>query len=286
MPGLQTLTGNGLLIIGGVLVYDSSGRCCCERVASGSQSYGSDISYESVSGGGPPPPPGMRANMSSWWDLSSAPATYLDQHGTWDLAKQGAVTSVALSGPGGQTTVLFNGNTERYIETLVSPIDYYVGFSFSCWVRFDQFAIGGNYIMGHDGASSGFRYFDVTTNSTAGNKIRFRLFDDDGSDIREVSALASPSLSTWYHVVGTSNGAGIELFIDTVSQGTDTAIMGLLSVKDAPFAIGQTPTATAPSTNHRGNIAMVGTWNRVIDIDEIDALYNSGAGLQYSTIPV
>ena len=223
--------------------------------------------------------------MASWWDLSSAPATYLDQHGVWDLARQGLVTSTALSGPGGQTTVLFNGNTERYIETLISPIDYYVGFSFSCWVRFDQFAIGGNYIMGHDGGSSGFRYFDVTTDSTAGNVIRFRLFDDDGSNGREVVALAAPSLSTWYHVVGTSDGAGIELFIDTVSQGTDVSIMGLPSIKDAPFSIGQTPLATSPSTNHRGNIAMVGTWERVIDIDEIDGLYNGGNGLQYNAVP-
>lgn len=283
MAGLQTYTGAGLLMIGGVLVYDSSGRCCCEGAAYEPPSVGSDISYESISRD--PPPPGMRANMASWWDLSGAPATYLDQHGIWDLARQGVVTSVALSGPGGQTTVLFNGELERYIETTVAPIDYYGGFSFSCWARFDSIANGGNYIMGHDGASSGFRYFDLTCDGRSG-KIQFRMFDEDGSSGREVLALAALSLHTWYHIVGTSNGAGIELFIDTVSQGTDVSIMGVPSEKDAPFSIGQTPTATTASTNHRGNIAMVGTWERVIDLDEIDGLYNGGSGLQYNAVPV
>ena len=107
---------------------------------------------------------------------------------------------------------------------------------------------------------------------------RILVYNDANAIIFQDTGL-SLSNSTWYHFVLTCDGATsgtIELFIDTVSEGTTTPGGGDTSQTLDKVGSG------AGGGGHDGRMCVWGIWDKELSTAEISALYNGGNGLTYT----
>ena len=86
-------------------------------------------------------------------------------------------------------------------------------------------------------------------------------------------ATTSVPLNTWTHVVMTYDGTTIRWYVNSVAAGTNvTAIPAFDAANIASIAGASVLT---------GRIDLLGTWTTVLSQQDVDALYNGGAGLDY-----
>jgi hypothetical protein len=127
-------------------------------------------------------------------------------------------------------------------------------------------------------------YAGATTNN---GKV-MALIRGNGGGLAEVVG-GSVNDDTWHHVALTRNaGNTLELYLDGVSQGTDSVAGANDAITTDLRAVGaeeywiQVSFATADQRYLDGKIDEVAVWNVALDAADVTSLYNSGNGLKAS----
>lgn len=89
-----------------------------------------------------------------------------------------------------------------------------------------------------------------------------------------VTSSGSSVVGAWHHLSGVRSSAGLELFVDGVSRGTDTQTCAV-PTDSAPILMGQWKDSSL-AQNFNGSIDEVRIYNRALTSDEVRRLYNMG----------
>ena len=150
-------------------------------------------------------------------------------------------------------------------------------FTYLSWVYLDSKTdVSG--IMGKDGAGDRGHSLDYLT---ATDRFRFLVGDSAVAvSIEQADVLGSPSIDTWYFIIGwhddTANTINIQINNGTADSSTP-AITPATNISD--FNIGHNPVGAA---NHMdGRLDSAAVYSRVLTSDEKTWLYNSGGGRKY-----
>ena len=149
-------------------------------------------------------------------------------------------------------------------------------FTVSAWINGDSYAsASGIYKTSGAGNSP----IELVWFSVQSEKLYLQMRGNSGALVT-AGGVTTLTAGTWYHVVATydSSDESIEIFVDTVTAGTNT-YTGISWSNVDEAAIGEI-TGSSPF-EFDGVIDEVGIWNRVLSGAEITELYNSGAGVAY-----
>jgi hypothetical protein len=105
-------------------------------------------------------------------------------------------------------------------------------------------------------------------------KIRFVI----KTDTNGVNGTTVIPINKWSHIVGTYDGAIVNIYFNGVLNGKSTISVSALSSTN-PLSIGAK--ANGGGDFFPGAINDVGVWNRILTASEVTQLYNDGAGLTY-----
>ncbi len=132
-------------------------------------------------------------------------------------------------------------------------------------------------------AGSNNREYVLRFNASAGNVQFFNSSDGSATGNASVS-FTFPTTGTDFHAVVTFDlSAGeLELFIDSVSQGTATGLLTTTFDGASLFDMGCFDD-DCDINHYDGVIDELGIWSRLLTQAEIDHLYNSGNGVPYFT---
>ena len=213
----------------------------------------------------------LLTDLVSYYDFDEESGNLLDKNGTRD----GVPNAIEYSAEGKiNTSYSFNGSNTNYIvldEDFESGVlDNNVSWSF--WMNINGFK---NYNTIFNYIKLGVTELDIVVNSAG--KISF----DDGRVFLNIDT-RTITIGEWAHYVLTfeKNGSSSKstIYINGVSGGEKT--INYYPTAGGTFRkIGQ---HYADKWVHNGELDEMGIWNRVLDQDDVDALYNSGAGLSYN----
>jgi len=226
-------------------------------------------------------------NLISYWPLNessngSAPVTRADAHNGNDLTDNdnkpsgtGLVYSLAADFP----------TAGALIHTDNAPLSMgNIDFTFAAWANLsdktaNRFILSKGNILG--GGSEYRLYYDQPTNRFT-MSVNGSLANGDGS-LARADGLGSPSVDTWYFVVGwydsTANLTRICVNDGTVTDGQAQSLGAVDG--DGIFAVGY---ALGVDEFWLGQIGPVMVWKRLLTSGEITTLYNGGAGLTYAAM--
>jgi len=104
-------------------------------------------------------------------------------------------------------------------------------------------------------------------------RFQFAIFNGTR---RDASSTASIPINTWFHVVGTYDGATVAIWVNGVIGGTTVATTGNISVNAAArLSIGRIGASTGGLTATNLFIDELTLWNIGMNQNEVRALYNS-----------
>jgi hypothetical protein len=148
-------------------------------------------------------------------------------------------------------------------------------FTSAGWVYLDS-KVGNEYIINR-GDDAGI-YFD-----SAADRFRFRV---TGGVNANADNLGSPSLGTWYFVVGWHDSVNNQIGIQ-VNSGTANTTSHSTGVTDNNTVLAIGAYDSVPNHTFNGRIDEVGFWKKVLTAQERTDLYNSGLGnrgITYSVV--
>ncbi|QGA80302.1 LamG domain-containing protein [Candidatus Nanohalobium constans] len=90
----------------------------------------------------------------------------------------------------------------------------------------------------------------------------------------------SPSASTWYHIVAVRDNPDVKLYINNTLEVKKSNSSNTEGVSGRIDAIGAIEGSSGPSSYHDGKIDDIRIYDRALSEPEIQALYNSGNGVQ------
>lgn len=222
-------------------------------------------------------------NLVAYWRLDEASGSRVDATGRGnDLTDNNTVTqATGILGSAGQFTRANSEWLSRTDNSDLSTGD--VDFTVQAWVYLDSKpASDYSYIFTKSSTTGPVVEFNCYYDTVA-DRFKFEIFDNPPSVSRVATAnnLGSPSLGTWYHIVGwhdaVNNLVGIAVNAGTANA---TATSGTAPGDTAaPFELGRYGALASRYMN--GRIDEVGYWKRVLTSAERTALYNSGSGLAY-----
>jgi hypothetical protein len=219
----------------------------------------------------------LTTDLVAYWRLDETTGTRVDSVGGNSLASANGV-SYELDPPDGNALIVsaasFAASSSQYLSTADSNDLSATGFTadsmtFTAWARLDD--------------KSAYRYI-ISKSATTEYYIDYNPSEDRfrfgwGDSYIFANSLGSPSINTWYFIVG-----WYDVDTDTIN----------IAVNDgAPDSI--TPPGFNPSGNGdflvgwQGNLGYymdglideAGVWRRVLTSEERTQLYNDGAGLSY-----
>jgi hypothetical protein len=214
-------------------------------------------------------------NLISYWKCDEASGNLLDAHGSNNLTQNGTITSAAGVI---NTSREFDGNDANYFSH-ASNTDFQTGdidFTWTCWVNIhvlgnERILIKGGtdfeYSLYFDGGAQ--RFYNYIASGAGGTGLSF---------IELTDALA---FDTWHFIAlwydATANTLNIQGNNGTVYSTSHTggAYVGTEDINFGRLIGGGQPVD--------GFIDEVGFWKRVLTSQERTDLYNSGAGLPYSS---
>lgn len=226
----------------------------------------------------------LLTNLISYWKLDEASGTRVDSHGSNDLTMTGSI--------GSATGIINSGasfpNDAQQRLTHATNSDLETGdidFSFSGWVNFTS----------HNDYN-----FIVSKSAYADNDIEYGLYYDPNDN--RIEFFVNPTGSStstqvkadnfgtfgngsWHHIICWHDSVNdlIGICVDDGTPNTAAHSTGVF-VGTAPFGVGlQHVTATSYANGFNGVIDEIAFWKRVLTSGERTALYNSGAGLAYSS---
>ena len=224
----------------------------------------------------------LKTGLQWYWDLTSSPSSIVDQHSGLSLGKIGTVTTIETGGPDGGPCINCGAAAGKYRNAAVAKLpSYESGFSINIWVYSTADSSFGNWCFSH-------RFQNATDPRYA--HMYVRSSDDD-----VIGVMTLPSSSTargdqaplneWQMLTGVLRNGEVELWRNASLIGT-SGFAGDLLTEPAPLSIGGNSWNTVANTftDHRGRMAKSGVWSRPLDPEEMEVLFNEGAGRNYSDL--
>ncbi len=225
----------------------------------------------------------LLTSLISYWKMDEASGTRVDSNGANNLTDNnstgsttGKINSAADFNEAALTYLSHADNS----DLSTGDIDFTLNF----WVKSSDFTISSGFpfiaCKGWLSDNSADQEWCVLVN---GSPAPFAFYVGSGTSTNNVvnSTGGTPSTGTWYMVTvwhdSVNNLIGIALNAGTADTASHSA-----GVNDGTrdFSIGARP---AGSLGWHGQIDEVGFWKRVLTSGERTQLYNSGAGLAFSS---
>jgi hypothetical protein len=198
-----------------------------------------------------------KENLLAFWKLDNL----TDSRGNrYTLTNVNGVTFA--SGKIGQGAVFQLG---RSLEALFSPpVPYASGnFSISCWLKLNTLTNGGKF--GADGTINAFTFGSLTNGTVY-------IGNNSGNNAIVSSSSGAITTGQWYHLCGVSSGGVVSFYLNGTLIGSNPH-----TFTSAPkISIAYTYSDNVTD----GMFDAVGIWDRPLTLQEVQALYNNGNGLE------
>jgi hypothetical protein len=214
--------------------------------------------------------------LLAWWALDdlSSPATWVDSHASFDLTKNGTVTSTTGNVAGGAD---FDKSTDYLANAAVSNTLHQSSFTAGCWVSLDASGVG-EAVINQWGTTLATRHWMI--DKTSGNSWRFIM--KDSSDVN-YDALSDSTVTdtNWHFVVGVRGDDDVlRLYIDGVLQADTHSVASITeNTTDQDLWMGRNSNSYSDSQMDEAFV-----YTRALTEAEILWLYNSGSGRAYSDL--
>ncbi len=171
--------------------------------------------------------------------------------------------------------------TNQYVQIADSPSLKPINVSVEAWVKLDTLVTPGANIPGQqiivfkkNTRSGNFEGYTLLKDRVSGQDcFSFAIASAGGLQVHALSSTI-PQVGTWYHLVGTYDGATVRLYVNGVLEGT--AYAGFpLDYGTRPVFFGRTGEFWV--ANFGGSMDEVSLYNRALTADEIQGLYNAGS---------
>jgi len=195
-----------------------------------------------------------------WWSLDETSGSRLDSHGSNHLTPVGSLSYAA--GKVGNAADFEVGTTD-YL-TLGSAVSIAGAWSVSFWCKPESF-ISGRYA-----------FFFSHSSLTGGT---YYVYHDNSNQWYEVpNAVGTQTLSTgtWYHITIVNSGSGTYTVYQNGAAYSTSAASGTLKINQLGRFI------TSSTNLFDGLMDEFSVWSVALSADNVEYLYNSGAGIAYS----
>lgn len=229
----------------------------------------------------------LDTNLVSYWkfDENAGATTAEDVYAINNLTKDGSATFAAGKINNGTDLEGGNNGDAWYIlDGDQTGLDLNSDFTFSFWFKPESLPGGYGYcLLGKYSSSGNNRSYVLTIYDNAGSDTFSLMISPNGTTTGATvqEKVIDISAGTWYYFTITyilATGTA-EFFLNGSSQGTVGSGATSIYNGTASFTIGY---FLSPVTfPYDGMIDEFGVWNRVLDSDEVTALYNEGRGLSY-----
>ena len=219
----------------------------------------------------------LKTNLIAYWAMNETSGNRSDSHNSNTLTDISTVDSE--TGFLGAKAAHFAPTTDR-LEIDPVPAAMVLGagktFTCSCWVKLDNPAGSYGTFAGVYNSTGDHRCwaFDSGLN---GATFRF-VYSSNGIAVAALTSTLATVHSTWYFVAVYYDGSNLKIRVnDTVdSFGWSDDFFAESTV---PFQVG----VVSNSANRLdGTVDELAFWSRALVSDELDEIYNSGAGLPFS----
>ena len=214
-----------------------------------------------------------------------------DSHGSNDGTVSGA-TAISTGQKLGTGAYSFDGNNDYVDMDDIEQIDGSTEITFSAWMKLSSSELGGDGDLFTKGRHTTnvplliWRDDNVGKGDQDENTNCLSAFIDDGPNDKWISS-PSGTLNDddWHYIVVTFKAdyaTGLKIYIDgTLQQTGDTTNVDYIPENNDPFRVGADSTGGGQPL--KGFVDEVAIWERVLEQDEVTALYNGGNGLGYSS---
>lgn len=213
-------------------------------------------------------------NLVSWWELNETTGTRNDSHGANHLSSNNSVGYT--SGLVGNAANFVAANNQYLSIADNTSLSLTGNMTISFWFRYTAAPAATQYLIAKRTGASG-RSYSIQILSTG--YLVFTAYADGSTATNITTAIVAPT-NTWNFVTAThNNGSNITLRINNETPVSATLTGGIYDSL-AAFSVGSIVGASSFS----GDIDELGVYTRVLSTDELDWLYNSGAGRSYCDI--
>lgn len=216
--------------------------------------------------------------------LADSPYLYFEYTGSNAATNSGSKTGITTT-PANITwntaakigvAPIFNGTSSVIKYALGTDNLYNTGvFTVETWIKRGSPTTWANIVHREETANSSkvLIRLDQPSGGTA-NQIAFQVRSSTGT----VATVQGPAITdtNWHHIVATSDGTTLTLYVDGVSRGTGT-FPGALNFQTVPVRIGAYGDG-ANNENFAGEIDEVGIYKSALSPSRVTAHYNSGMG--------
>ncbi|QGQ94328.1 hypothetical protein EHS13_05110 [Paenibacillus psychroresistens] len=213
---------------------------------------------------------GMDSTIVGEWKFNETSGTSADD--TSANSNIGTLTNGAVFATGGKSgyAVSLDGTNDYVNIADNAALDGMSALTVSAWVNLTQMAALGYIPVGKDWGGESYRIF-----INAAGTVQFVVRTTNNSWYSAGTAAVSPSAltaGTWYHLVGTYDGANVKIYINGVYQATGSqTISGSIYNTGAALRIGYLDL----SNYTKGKVDEVRIYNRALNASEVLSLYNS-----------
>jgi hypothetical protein len=226
---------------------------------------------------------GLKTDLIAVWCESADPVA--DQH-TNGLTLTNIASVGTATGKVGTAADFESGSSQslrRNDEALISTGD--ISFTEAVWVNMESKALSGsnNYIMNKGSGSSNDERSLLYRNSAA--EDRFRFYIANFAVGVAANTFGSPSTGTWYYLQAQHDAAGNKIRIRVNDGAWDEAATGGTAPTDATgnLYLGAYDNAGTRVLFFDGLINQYAFWKALKSDADLNAIYNSGNGLAFSS---
>lgn len=225
-------------------------------------------------------PVNLTLNLLAVWELDEISGTTInDSHGVFD----GTVTNALINQTGIlDKAVTFDGSGDYISMGNVLNFERTTPFSISCWVKTGS--TGARTIIGKMNNAAPNNGYSVLFNNGV---IQFYLINTFASNYINLSTISTYNNNVWRHIVvtynGDSNANNVKIYVDGVSVAFTVVANNLsaTTITTVNFSIGSRNASAG--VFYIGSIDQCAVWDRVLNLTEVETLYNLGAGLLYTS---
>jgi hypothetical protein len=221
----------------------------------------------------------LKTGLVSYWPCDEASGNLLDVHGTNNLTETGGPIA-STTGKVSNARDLESTSTQ-YFTLADNPslsCGQKIAVTFQAWVKLESKTAQLTVLSKYTSAGSNKEYAIDYLNSS--DRFRFFVSNDGSADVVvTANTLGSPSLATWYYILGWHDPVAGQIAI-AINNGAPDTTAHTAGIFDGAsvFSIGALNAGLNPFD---GLIDEVGFWKRILTSAEMTQLYNGGAGLAY-----
>lgn len=218
-------------------------------------------------------------SLVAFWDMDEASGPRADAHGSHTLADNNTVTST--TGKVGTSALFVKANTEYLNEDDTAGLSASNRDFMICgWVYFET--VGAEAYLLSKGTSVSAAGLEYRLYSNAAGGINSSV--SNGSAIRTATVTLPVTTATWYFIEGWYDTADSKPHV-RINRGTAaTSVSALTGGPQDTAGHFRFGASSALSAYLDGRLDSWGFWDRILSSDELDELYNAGAGVAYADI--